>query len=67
MRANASGRYSAVLIPESTDDQPNHPATGPSKARWDFDLEQPARLLGTVLVITQIILNLRQRKKTQSA
>jgi hypothetical protein len=89
VRANAPGRYSAVLIPESTDHQPNRPAAAPSKARWDFDLEQPARLdiqfqdpwsnsfqkmwglistvLGTILVITQILLNLRQRKKSQSA
>lgn len=89
VRANAPGRYSAVLVPESTDGQPNRPAAGTSKPRWDFDLEQPARLdiqfqdpwtdtiqkmwglistaLGTVLVATQIILNLRQRKKTEAA
>jgi hypothetical protein len=89
VRANAPGRYSAVLVPDTTDDQPNRTAAAPSKPRWDFDLEQPARLdiqfqdpwsssiqrmwglistlLGTVLVITQILLNLRQRKKAQTA
>lgn len=88
MRANAPGRYTAVLVPESTDDQPNHPAASPPKPRWDFDLEHPARfdiqfqdawtsvvqkawspisaLLGIVLVITQIRLNLQQRKKSQA-
>ena len=88
VRANAPGRYSAVLVPESIDDQPNRPAA-PAKPRWDFNLEKPARLdiqfqdpwtdsiqklwglistvLGTVLVGTQILLNLRQRKKTQAA
>jgi hypothetical protein len=85
VRANAPGRYTAVLVPESTDDQPLRPTTGPAKPVWDFDLEKSARLdiqfqpeltdylqkswavlstlLGTVLVATQIMLNLRQRKK----
>jgi len=89
VRANAPGRYTAVLLPESTDDQVRRPAAGPAKPRWDFDLETPARLniqfqpelsdylqkswgvvstlLGTLLVATQIMLNLRQRKKTQDS
>ena len=89
MRANAPGRYAAVLVPESTDDQPNHPVASPPKPRCDFDLEHPARfdiqfqdawtsvvqkawspisaLLGIVLVITQIMLNLKQRSKTPAA
>jgi len=88
VRANAPGRYTAVLVPESTDDQMRR-ATGPAKPRWDFNLETPARLniqfqpelsdylqkswgvvstlLGTLLVATQIILNLRQRKKSQDS
>ena len=90
LRASAPGTYSAVLVPESTDDRTNRAAAAvPLKPRWDFDLDQPARLdiqfqdpwtatiqklwasvstlLGTILVITQIVLNLRQRKKTQAA
>jgi len=90
VRASAPGRYSAVLVPESTDNRPNRaPATLLPKPRWEFDLDQPAQLdiqfqdpwtatikslwasvstlLGTILVITQIMLNLRQRKKTQAA
>jgi len=89
VRANAPGRYTAVLVPESTDDQPHRPAAGPAKPRWDFDLDRPARLniqfqpeltdylqkswgvfstlLGTVLVGTQIMLNMRQRKKAEGA
>ena len=88
VRASAPGRYSAVLVPESTDNRPNRAAALPTKPRWEFDLDQPARLdiqfqdpwtatiqrlwasvstlLGTILVITQIMLNLRQRKKTQA-
>jgi hypothetical protein len=87
VRASAAGRYSAVLVPESTDNRPNRAAALPPKPRWEFDLDQPARLdiqfqdpwtttiqrlwalvstlLGTILVITRIMLNLRQRKKTQ--
>ncbi len=41
---NAPGRFSAVLLLESTDDQPNRPVVVPPKPRWDFDLERPARL-----------------------
>ena len=89
LRASAPGRYSAVLVPESTDNRPNRAAAVPPKPRWEFDLDQPARLdiqfqdpwtatiqrlwasvstlLGTILVITQIMLNLRQRKKTTQA
>jgi len=88
VRANAPGRYTAVLVPESTDDQMRR-GTGPAKPRWDFDLETPARLniqfqpelsdylqkswgvvstlLGTLLIATQIMLNLRQRKKAQDS
>jgi hypothetical protein len=88
VRASAPGRYSAVLVPESTDERPHHPADESPKPRWEFDLDQPTRLdiqfqdpwtatvqrlwasvstlLGTILVITQIMLNLRQRKKTQA-
>jgi hypothetical protein len=89
VRASAPGRYSAVLVPESTDNRPNRAAAAPPKPRWEFDLDQPARLdiqfqdlwtttvqrlwasvstlLGTILVMTQIMLNLRQRKKTQAS
>jgi len=89
VRASAPGRYSAVLVPESIDNQPNRAAAVPPKPRWQFDLDQPARLdiqfqdpwtttiqrlwasvsalLGTILVITQIMQNLRQRKKTQAS
>jgi len=88
VRASAPGRYSAVLVPESTDERPHHAADESPKPRWEFDLDQPTRLdiqfqdpwtatvqrlwasvstlLGTILVITQIMLNLRQRKKTQA-
>jgi hypothetical protein len=88
VRANAPGRYTAVLVPESTDDQPRRSAADPAKPVWDFDLDTPARLniqfqpeltdylqkswavlstlLGTVLVTTQIMLNLWQRKKTSA-
>lgn len=44
VRANAPRRYTAVLVPESTDDQPGRPAAGPAKPVWDFDLQTPARL-----------------------
>src|SRR5215472_2884017 len=44
LRANTPGRYSAVLVPASTDDQPGQPASDKTKPRWDFDLERPARL-----------------------
>jgi len=86
VRANTPGRYAAVLEPASTDQVVSPPAANP---RWDFDLEEPARLdiqfqsawtdtvqkfwgavsatLGTILVATQIMLNLRQRKKAQAA
>jgi hypothetical protein len=89
VRANAPGRYTAVLVSESTDDQARRPPEGPAKPRWDFDLNPPARLniqfqpeltdyvqkswgvvstlLGTILVGTQIMLNLRQRKKSETA
>ena len=85
VRANTPGRYTAVLVPASADQLASTPA---AKPRWDFDLEQPARLdiqfqsawtdtvqkfwgavsatLGTILVATQIMLNLRQRKKAQA-
>ncbi len=85
VRANAPGRYTAILLPDSIDQQPNRPSTALAKPQWDFTLDQPAQLniqfqpewtdylqkswgavstaLGTVLVFTQVILNLRQRKK----
>jgi hypothetical protein len=86
VRANTPGRYAAVLVPTSTDQLVTLPA---AKPRWDFDLQQSARLdiqfqsawtdtvqkfwgvvsttLGTILVATQIMLNLRQRKKGQAS
>jgi hypothetical protein len=59
-----------VLVPESTDNRP---------ARLDIQFQDPwtttlqrlwasvSTLLGTILVITQIMLNLRQRKKAQAS
>ena len=44
LRANTPGRYSAVLVPASTDDQLGQLASDKTKSRWDFDLERPARL-----------------------
>jgi hypothetical protein len=89
VRASTPGRYTAVLMPESTDRQPNRPPTATANPQWDFALDQPAQLdiqfqpawtdyvqkswgtvstiLGTVLVFTQVMLNLRQRKKGAAA
>ena len=86
VRANTPGRYTAIVLPESTDRQPSHqPRSNP---QWDFSLAQPAQLniqfqpkwsdyvgkswgvistvLGTILVFTQVMLNLRQRKKAEA-
>jgi hypothetical protein len=86
VRANAPGTYTAILLPDSIDHQPNRPSSTQPKPQWDFALDQPAQLriqfqpewtdyvqkswgavstvLGTLLVFTQVIINLRQRKKT---
>ena len=79
----------AAAFPAREAPPPALECTTPTKPRWDFDLERPARVdtqfqdpwtdsiqkywsalstgLGTILVATQIMLNLRQRKKTQAA
>lgn len=84
VRAIAPGRYTAILLPDSIDQQPNRPKSRDAP-EWNFALEQPAQLsiqfepqwtdyvqkswgaistiLGTILVFTQVMLNLRQRKK----
>jgi hypothetical protein len=86
-RANTAGRYTAVLVPESTDQKQNRAAVT-KKPLWDFTLEQPAQLniqfqpawtdyvqkswgflstaLGTILVFTQVIQNLRRKKANAS-
>lgn len=88
VRANSSGHYTAVLLPASTDQQPDRKPAA-NKPLWDFALDQPAELniqfqpawtdyvqkswgilstaLGAILLFTQLMQNLRNRKKANTA
>lgn len=88
VRATNPGHYTAMLVPESVDEQSRGRTALASSVHWDFALAQPAQvniqfqpewteyvqkfwgvlstMLGTILVFTQVMMNLRRRKRSEA-